>query len=84
MQSVDVPIQVSFMPLVDTSITCFDETHPFPSTRYQGSKNKITDWIWEEIKDLNFQTVLDAFGGTGSVSHLLKRKKINKLFITIF
>jgi adenine-specific DNA methylase len=28
----------------------------------------------KKIKDLNFQTVLDAFGGTGSVSHLLKRK----------
>lgn len=74
MQSVDIPIQASFMSLVDTSITRFDETHPFPSTRYQGSKNKITDWIWEKIKDLNCQTVLDAFGGTGSVSHLLKRK----------
>jgi hypothetical protein len=48
MQSVDIPIQASFMPLVDTSITCFGETHPFPSTRYQGSKNKITDWIWKK------------------------------------
>jgi len=74
MRAVDIPIQSSFMPLVDTSITYFDETHPFPSTRYQGSKNKITDWIWENIKDFDFETALDAFGGTGSVSHLLKRK----------
>ena len=74
MRAVDIPTQSSFMSLVDTAVTCFDETNPFPSTRYQGSKNKITDWIWENIKDLEFETVLDAFGGTGSVSHMLKRK----------
>ncbi len=45
----------------------------FPSTRYQGSKSKLTDWIWDEIKDLNFQTCLDAFGGTGSVAYRLKQ-----------
>lgn len=51
-----------------------DEIHPFPSTRYQGSKNKLTDWIWENISDIDFKVALDAFGGTGSVSHMLKRK----------
>jgi adenine-specific DNA methylase len=45
----------------------------FPATRYQGSKLKIADWIWQHIRDLNFDTALDAFGGTGVVSHLLKR-----------
>lgn len=45
----------------------------FPSTRYQGSKLKIVDWIWENIKDLPFHTALDAFGGTGSVAHMLKQ-----------
>lgn len=24
----------------------------FPSTRFQGSKLKIVNWIWEAIKDL--------------------------------
>lgn len=48
--------------------------YPFPSTRYQGSKLKIVDWIWSNIKDIEFETVLDAFGGTACVSHLLKRK----------
>lgn len=52
----------------------FFEEILFPSTRYQGSKAKITSWIWENIKTCQFHTVLDAFGGTGSVSHLLKRK----------
>jgi len=46
----------------------------FPSTRYQGSKLKLLDWIWANIQDLSFDTALDAFGGTGCVSHLLKSK----------
>jgi adenine-specific DNA-methyltransferase len=46
----------------------------FPSTRFQGSKLKIVDWIWDAIKDFAFDTALDAFGGTGSVAHMLKEK----------
>ncbi len=46
----------------------------FPATRYQGSKLKIADWIWENIKDIPFETVLDAFGGTACVSYMLKSK----------
>ncbi|MDR0966074.1 MAG: DNA adenine methylase [Myxococcales bacterium] len=49
-----------------------DSIHPFPSTRYQGSKKKIADWIWGNIRDLEFTTMLDAFGGTGCISHMLK------------
>lgn len=44
----------------------------FPSTRYQGSKAKFVDWIWHEISHIPFHTVLDAFGGTGSVAYKLK------------
>jgi adenine-specific DNA methylase len=43
-----------------------------PSTRYQGSKAKLVTWIWENIRDLDFRTCLDAFGGTGSVAYFLK------------
>ena len=46
----------------------------FPTTRFQGSKLKIVDWIWEFMKDLNFDSALDAFGGTGSVAYMLKTK----------
>jgi adenine-specific DNA-methyltransferase len=46
----------------------------FPSTRYQGSKLKLFDWIWANIQGLPFDAALDAFGGTGCVSHLLKSK----------
>lgn len=46
--------------------------YPFPSTRYQGSKRTLVDWIWENVKHLSFDTVLDVFGGTGAVSHMFK------------
>jgi adenine-specific DNA-methyltransferase len=45
----------------------------FPSTRYQGSKAKLVDWIWEQISGLEFMTCLDAFGGTGAVAYRLKQ-----------
>lgn len=45
----------------------------YPSTRYSGSKRRLLDWIWEHIKDLRFNSVLDVFGGTGSVSLMFKR-----------
>jgi DNA adenine methylase/adenine-specific DNA-methyltransferase len=45
-----------------------------PSTRYQGSKHKILKWIDCYTKDLNFDSVLDAFGGTGCVGYLFKKK----------
>jgi adenine-specific DNA methylase len=44
----------------------------FPSTRYQGSKQKLVGWIWDSIKDLPFDSVLDAFSGTASVSYHAK------------
>ena len=44
-----------------------------PTTRYQGSKRKILPWIYDCIKDVDFNTVLDAFGGSGMVSYLFKQ-----------
>ena len=56
--------------------TLFDNPHipVFPSTRYQGCKVKFIDWIWDAIKDLPFQTALDAFGGTGCVAYKMKQE----------
>jgi adenine-specific DNA methylase len=45
----------------------------FPSTRYQGSKAKLVEWIWQQIVELPFTICLDAFAGTGVVAHRLKR-----------
>lgn len=49
------------------------ELTKFPTTRYQGSKRKILPWIYESLKDIEFTTVLDACGGTASVSYLFKK-----------
>ena len=57
--------QLSFFPAI---------TARFPSTRYQGSKAKLVDWIWDQIADLDFVTCLDAFGGTASVAYRLKKE----------
>jgi len=47
--------------------------HRFPSTRYQGSKRKLAATIVEQLGNLEFTTVLDAFGGTGAVAYALKQ-----------
>ncbi len=44
-----------------------------PTTRYQGSKLKIIDWVWSEISGLGFDSMLDAMGGTGIVSYKSKQ-----------
>lgn len=43
-----------------------------PSTRYVGSKQRIANWIWDNIKDIKFNSFLDLFGGTGVVGYLAK------------
>src|SRR5579885_352010 len=44
----------------------------FPSSRYMGSKHAILPFIHEVMKNLEFDTVLDACSGSGAVSYLLK------------
>ena len=44
----------------------------FPQTRYQGSKYKLLTWIWGNISFLDFENVVDLFGGTGAVAYLFK------------
>jgi adenine-specific DNA methylase len=50
------------------------EPPEFPSTRFQGSKAKLVDWIWDNVRDLEFETVVDLFGGTGTVGYMFKQK----------
>ncbi|MFT4117917.1 DNA adenine methylase [Bradyrhizobium sp.] len=49
-----------------------DTIAQLPSTRYYGSKRKLLPWIYDHIRTLEFDTVLDALGGTASVSLLFK------------
>lgn len=53
---------------------CNQRAGRFPSTRYQGSKQKFIDWIWLCIKDLQFESCLDAFGGTGCFAYRAKQE----------
>ena len=39
-----------------------------------GSKQHILPHIWDAVKHLPFQTVLDAFSGSGCVSYMFKRQ----------
>ncbi|MGB9775855.1 MAG: DNA adenine methylase [Anaerolineae bacterium] len=60
----------------ETQLTLFPPTFvrpALPSTRYQGSKAKLMPWIGDHLQRLDFQTALDAFGGSGVVSYWLKR-----------
>ena len=49
------------------------EITTIPTTRYQGSKRKILPWLFDSLNGIDFNTVLDAFGGSGVVSYLFKR-----------
>jgi len=44
----------------------------FPDTRYMGSKRELLDFIWETARSLHFETVLDAFSGSGCVGYMFK------------
>jgi len=44
------------------------------STRYLGSKHRISDWILKNLEELDFKSVLECFGGTGTIGYLLKQK----------
>ena len=45
----------------------------FPSTRFRGSKRKLLPWIYDNINGLKFNSALDIFGGSSSVSYLFKK-----------
>ncbi|WP_163027199.1 DNA adenine methylase [Pseudomonas viridiflava] len=49
-----------------------------PQTRYYGSKRRLAQWMFSEFTKYNFNTALDVFGGTSTVSLALKhlRKKV--------
>lgn len=44
----------------------------YPLIRYMGSKYKLINWIRNELSGINYDTVLDAFSGSGIVSYFFK------------
>lgn len=58
-----------------------------PQTRYYGSKRKIVDKIWNILikeANLEFDTVLDIFGGSASFSYYAKLHKKQVYYNDIF
>lgn len=44
----------------------------YPRLRYMGNKHKLLPWIHDCVGQLEFETVLDGFSGSGVVSYLFK------------
>lgn len=44
----------------------------FPGTRYMGSKYNLVDNIWDIARQFKFDSVLDAFSGSGVVGYMFK------------
>jgi DNA adenine methylase/adenine-specific DNA-methyltransferase len=49
-----------------------DQMERFPRFRYMGSKFRLLPWIHDSFRELDFESVTDAFSGSGVVSYLLK------------
>ena len=64
---------------------CLELTRNFPPTSYMGSKYNHLPFIWDCVKDLKFESVLDLFSVTGCVSYMFKKygkKVISNDFLT--
>jgi len=48
------------------------QNNNFPSTRYMGSKEKLLPYINSVVKEIDFNSVLDLFSGSGVVSYFFK------------
>lgn len=44
----------------------------YPELRYMGSKKRLLPWIHSVLNDIDFESAMDPFSGTGSVGYLLK------------
>jgi len=56
----------------NTSINLPDQVLRYPELRYMGSKKRLLPWLNQVFSELDFDSALDAFSGTGCVSYLLK------------
>lgn len=49
-----------------------DQATKYPATRYMGSKQKLLQHISESVKNLEFDSVIDLFSGSGIVGYMFK------------
>lgn len=62
--------QLTFPQLIEPSP--MDRMEIYPLMRYMGSKYKLIPWLHDTFGQLEFNSALDAFSGSGVVSYLLK------------
>jgi DNA adenine methylase/adenine-specific DNA-methyltransferase len=43
----------------------------YPQLRFMGSKHRLLPWIHQTLHNLDFDTALDGFSGSGCVGYLL-------------
>ncbi len=57
-----------------------------PSTRFYGSKRRLIPWIWDCIRQSNidFESVLDLFGGSAVFSYFLKTQNKEVYYNDLF
>lgn len=57
-----------------------------PNTRYYGSKRRIVEKIWDALnrENIQFDSFLDVFGGTGIVSYYMLKKGKKVIYNDIF
>lgn len=54
-------------------ISAFPEmVRAYPMLRFMGSKFRLLPWLHEVLSEIEFQTALDGFSGSGCVSYLMK------------
>lgn len=56
----------------DNNIELSEQVQKFPSTRYMGSKSKLLYEIWRVSSRFEFDSVIDLFSGSGTVSYMYK------------
>jgi len=44
----------------------------YPELRYMGSKRRLLPWIFDTLNNLDFESALDPFSGSGCVAYLMK------------
>lgn len=70
--NVVIPAPRRAAPSVRTDEALPEAAARFPEWRYMGSKKRLLPWIHGVLQDLDFETALDPFSGSGAVGYLMK------------
>jgi hypothetical protein len=63
---------VPIKPAVMAGAASLERATRYPELRYMGSKKRLLPWIHQVLTNIDFETALDPFSGTGCVAYLMK------------